>query len=427
MPSSISDRLKALGVQTGARDLKPAPPRKPAGIKALEDALGGHPTATPQGDAFVIETRYPSGQPHGQAKLELIAALDGVAEWAGQPLIRELSPEEIVFLDTETTGLSGGTGTYAFLIGAGRFREQEFVLQQYLLPDPGDEPAQLAALEAFLAPCRAMATFNGKSFDAPLLNTRFIAQGLHSPLLELAHIDLLHLARRLWRDRLPSRTLPNLEAQILGALRSELDIPGWMIPQIYFDFLQDGDPEPLKQVIYHNAMDVVSLAALLDHMAGLLSDPINRGGRFGIDLIALARLFEDLGDLDRATTLYIHGLEHEDAQSERMPRAALLQALQRLALIYKRQNDLRAAIRLWEQAARFEHLDAHVELAKCYEHQLKDLDQAVYWTQSALELLEARGAGPAANPFIDAYQKRQWMVELQHRLNRLLRKLGGPA
>jgi len=426
MTSSVSDRLKALGVRAGAQGITNPPKRRAAGTQALAEALGGRLLSTSLGETFLVETRYPLGQPHGRSKLALAAPLEGVSRATGQALLREISPEEIGFLDTETTGLSGGTGTYAFLIGVGRFSGAEFVLHQYLLSDPLEEPAQLAALEAFLAPCRAMATFNGKTFDAPLLYTRYTVQGLRPPLKDLAHIDLLHLARRLWRDRLPSRTLPNLEAHILGATRSELDLPGWMIPQIYFDFLQNGDPQPLKQVIYHNAMDVISLAALLDHMAGLINDPLNCGGQYATDLLALARIFENLGDLDRATDLYIHGLEHEDALSEHIPRAALLQALQHLAFIYKRQGDLRRAIQVWEQAARFDHLEARVELAKCYEHQFKDIHQALHWTQSAIALTETWSGDPASSSFLNAYQRRQRLAELQHRLNRLLKKLDSP-
>jgi uncharacterized protein len=419
MPLSISDRLKALGVQVGARDVKPAPTSRPGN---LEEILGGRLIQTPQGEAFLVEARYPTGSPHGQSALEISASLELVAGWVGDPRLSSIPPESIVFLDTETTGLAGGTGTYAFLIGAGRFEGEEFILQQWFMRDPLDEPAQLTALEAFLAPAQAIATFNGKAFDAPLLNTRFITQGLRSPLLDLTHIDLLHLARRLWKDRLPSRTLGNLEVQILGAIRSEEDIPGWMIPQIYFDYLRDLDPTPLKKVLYHNAMDVVSLAALLNHIAWLLSDPLELGGRYGIDLIALARLFEDLGDLERATMLYIHSLEHKDARQDLIPRPVLLQALNRLALIHKRQKDWLAAIQLWEQAAHYHHLEAYVDLAKCYEHHLNDLPQAIHWTEAAIILVEESGEVESDLP-LAAFQRRQWQAELEHRLTRLIKKL----
>jgi hypothetical protein len=421
MPSTISDRLRALGVQLGARDLKTSPPSRPA---SLEETLGGAFVQTAHGEAFVVETRYSAGTMRGETTLQITASLEILADWASEPRLRGMSPQEIVFLDTETTGLSGGTGTYPFLIGAGRFEAEAFVLKQFFMPDPQAEIAQLDALEEFLAPAQALATFNGKAFDAPLINTRFITQGIRSPLLDLAHVDLLHLARRLWRDRLPSRTLPNLEAQILGALRSEQDIPGWLIPQIYFDYLQSGDPSPLRNVFYHNAEDVVSLAALLNHMASLLNDPLALGSRYAVDLIAVAKLFESMGDMDRAAWLYTQGLEHEDVRDERLPQAALVQALQRLALIRKRQNELGAAIQLWEQAARHRHLEAHIELAKCYEHQLKDLHAALHWTETALALLEEQEGDPIVEAPLALYQKQEWKFAVQHRLERLKKKLG---
>ncbi len=415
MPPSVSDRLKALGVKIGAQDLQP--PRPPR-YDSLEEALGGQVVQTPNGETFVVEGHYPTGRAHGQSALELVASMDVIADWAGVPRLREIPAEGFAFLDTETSGLAGGTGTYTFLVGVGRFIGDEFVLQQIFMRDPLDETGQMHALEQFLAPVQAVVTYNGKAFDVPLLNTRFALLGLRSPLQDLVHVDLLHLARRLWRDRLPSRTLSNLEVQILGALRSEQEIPGWMIPQIYFDYLRDHNPAPLKNVFYHNAMDVLSLAALLNYTAGLLSDPLSLGSRYGIDLIALAKLFEDLGDLERAALLYIHGLEHEDVLNERMPVAALLQALQRLALIRKRQNDLPAAIMLWEQAALHRHLESHVELAKAYEHQIKDLEQAIYWTEAAMRLIE----GDSDRSLIGVYQARQWTIELERRLKRLQNK-----
>lgn len=432
--SSLSDKLKALGVRVGAQDLPTAPPGSiapnavaargipgstfsPEGGQALEEALGGAPLHTHFGETFAVETRYPLGQAYGRSGLEMNAPLDALAVWAGDARVGILPPSAFAFLDTETTGLSGGSGTYTFLIGVGRFENDSFRLLQLFLRDPVEEPAQLAALEEFLAPCQALVTYNGKAFDVPLLIARYIAHGWRAPLLGLAHLDLLHLARRLWRDRLPSRTLGEMEANILGVLRTQEDVPGWMIPQIYFDYLRSGDPAPLKSVFYHNAMDVVSLAALLNHMAALLADPLERGGEYSIDLIALAKLFEDLGSLEIATRLYIHGLEHEDARLQRLPRSALLQALNRLALIHKRQQNWEAAIALWQEAARWQHLSAYVELAKYYEHTSRDLDEAIHWTLSALDLLQSLDLA------LGLYEHRQWAVELERRLARLRRKI----
>lgn len=428
--SSLSDKLKALGVQVGSSHLKPAPaPRRAPGN--LEEMLGGRPLSTSQGETFIIEQRIPTGQAYGRARLALNAPLHGIARWAGDERVAGLPAQAFAFLDTETTGLAGGSGTLAFLIGVGRFEENEFHLAQFFLRAPIEEPAQLAALEEFLAPCQAIVTFNGKSFDIPLLHTRYTMQGWQPPFGERSHLDLLHLARRLWRERIASRTLANLEIQILEASRTEEDIPGWDIPRIYQEYLLDQDPGEIKRVLYHNALDVISLAALIDHMAGLLADPL-QAQMHGVDLIALAKLFEDLGDLQTAANLYLLGLNHHDAQADDytpaiIPRHVLLDAIQRLASIYKHpgeRQDYAAAVRLWEQGASRQHLDSFVELAKFYEHQQKDYSQAITWTQAALELVE-RPAAPTLQPGMafSAFTRRQWREELRHRLERLQKKL----
>ena len=416
---SISDRLKSLGVRKGAGDFS-APTKKNA--HTIEKVLEGHTIENPHGEFFLIEEFYPKGHPLGQSVMDITAPLDQLAKWAGDERIRYFKPENFAFIDTETTGLSGGTGTYAFLIGAGRFENDQFHLAQFFMRDPTEEPAQLFALEQFLASCQSIVTFNGKSFDIPLLNTRYTAHGWQTPFQDMAHVDLLHLARRLWRDRLPSRTLGNLEVQILGTDREDEDIPGWMIPSIYFDYLRDGDARPLKKVIYHNEMDVISMSALLNHMATLLFSPIQFGSRYSVDLISLAKLFEDMDDLQTATKLYIHGLEHDDRKEMRLPKQILLKAIQRLALIYKRQKNILEAIQLWEQAAKHQHLESFVELAKCYEHQYKDYSKAIYWTTTAIEVVNNPSQDAEFNPVSSAFHRKQWLVDLEHRLKRLQNK-----
>ncbi len=170
-----------------------------------------------------------------------------------------------------------------------------------------------------------------------------------------------------------------------------------------------------KNVFYHNAMDVVSLAALFNHMAELLANPIDRAAEHGVDLISLARLFEDLQDLDSATRLYVHALNHPDAVEQRLPEQILLDAIQRLAMIHKRQENLPAAIALWEQAARHQFLDAYIELAKFYEHRSSNYQEAIKWTESAIAVVQSPG--------FPAYERRHWLPELEHRLSRLQRKL----
>ena len=416
MPS-LSEKLKSLGVTLGSSAL-PATgtkPDKPSQVASnLEELLSGRWITTTHGDAYLIETDFPADYPYGASRLSLPGSLDNLAIWAGEPGLISTSPQSIAFVDTETTGLSGGTGTMAFLIGIGKYEADHFHLAQFFLPDPANEPAELIAVEELLAATSAVVTFNGKSFDLPLLRTRYLLHGWQPPFNDYAHVDLLHLARRLWRDRLPSRTLGNLEVQILGASRSEQDIPGWIIPQMYLDYLHTGDPAPLKRVIYHNAMDILSLAALFNHLSSLMSAPLDADLPHGVDIFALARLFEDMGLIETATRLFIRGLEHPDIISEYVPRSVYLDAIQRLAGIHKKQEQLNEAIRLWELAAHHEHLDAYVELAKYYEHQKKDYIPALEWTQAAIDLLNSPG--------FPAYERRAHLPELEHRYQRLKRK-----
>ena len=410
MPS-LYDKLKSLGVQVGTQNIsRPVAPIR----HTIENVLSGYPLETQFGETFVVEQNYPADYRHGHDYLFKPAPLSNMALWVKDNRLSNLEPESFVYLDTETTGLSGGTGTYAFLIGVGRFEGREFHLAQFFMIDPLKETAQLAALEEFLAPCKAIVTYNGKAFDIPLLNSRFTYHGWKTPFIDLIHVDLLHLARRLWRERLPSRTLGNIEIQILGTQRTEEDVPGWMIPQLYFDYLRSNDARPLKSVFYHNAMDILSLTALMHHSAMLLDDPKSGVVEHGVDLIALANLFEDLGDLKIATELYIHGLEHEDIRNHRIPEHVLLKALHRLALIYKRQERYENAINLWKKAVLYNNIPACIELAKYYEHRAHDYNEAISWTEAAIKALN--------NPGYTNYEIQQRIPEFEHRKKRLTRK-----
>lgn len=421
MPS-LSDQLKALGVKIGTREVPPpAPPV--AAAQPLERLIPGRILETAGGPAYVVEKIYPlvyrqeapstgllseAGRPW---ELHLSAPLDAVAAWAGQPRVAQADLRTFAFLDIETTGLAGGTGTYAFLVGVGRYIGEEYHLAQFFLRDPSEEPAQLLALESFLAPCEVLVTFNGKSFDAPLLNTRYLAQGWRSPVPDLAPLDLLHLARRLWRDRLPSRTLGTLEEQILGARRSGEDIPGWMVPQMYFDYLHTGDATPLLGVFYHNAMDVLSMAALLNHMAHLLDDPLHAQGVHDLDWPALGRLFDDLGRGDTAIELYRLALEGD------LPPEHRADTQKRLAQLHKRRGELEHAMALWQTAAEARQVYACIELAKTCEHERRDPGEALRWTEQALLCLEV----------LPRYERLAWEEDLERRKGRLLRKLAGAS
>ena len=374
---TLSERLKALGVQIGARDL---PTPQPQATHGIEEEVGGIWISTPYGDTYQIEESYPCDHQHGLYPLQVSTPPDIVAEYAREPDLVDIEPEAYTFLDIETTGLSGSTGTYAFLIGAGRFYEGGFHIKQFFLPAPQSEPAQLTAFADFIYGSRALITFNGKAFDVPVLQTRFTLQGLTTPFKPApSHLDLLHLARRLWRERLPSRTLLDLEGQILGILRSQADISSWIIPQLYFDYLTTGDARLLKGVFYHNAKDILGLVTLFNHVNILLNNPLNRPETPAIDLAGIGRLYETLGRAEDARQLY------EQCLLLGLPQELHQQTEKRLSVLYKRAEDWESASRIWEAAALAGHIYAHVELAKYFEHQRKDIPAALHWTQSALE------------------------------------------
>jgi uncharacterized protein len=408
MSPSLADKLKSLGVKVGADEIKSKVeiPRK-AARQPLEESLGGRWIESRRGPAFVVEQVYPLDYTHGNFPIRIAAPLTGISAWADDPRIAGLHPEQLAFLDTETSGLSGGTGTYAFMVGVARYVEESLHLKMFFMPAPEEEAALLEALADFLAPCVALVTFNGKSFDAPLLKTRYALHSIPCPFDDFAHIDLLPLARRLWRDRLPSRALKALEVDILNAPRGPEEVPGYEIPYLYFDYLRSGDPAPLKGVFYHNGLDVVSMAALLNHTAALLDDP-HQADLHGLDILALARLFADLRRWDDAARLYERALESG------LPEASFADAIKRYATLQRRRGDWETAIKLWERAAGEGHIYAHVELAKHAEHRQRNISLALRWTDTARQLANA----PALPDYIRAY----WLVELEHRRARLERK-----
>jgi uncharacterized protein YprB with RNaseH-like and TPR domain len=350
---------------------------------------------------FIAEQSFPSNYRYGSSPLLSSFPLSLISQWANDPRISDLQISKFAFLDTETSGLSGGTGTYTFLVGVARFVEDKLVLQQFFMRDPAEEPALLEGLANFLAPCNALVTFNGKAFDAPLLTTRFRLHQIPIPYKDYSHLDLLPLARRLWRDRLESRALKYLEEHVLGLTRSSEEVPGYEIPWFY-----------------HNAMDVVAMAALLAHMNEMMQNPYNGHVEHGLDFIALGKLFEDLGHWDEAARLFERGLESAPStgSGQGLTESDFGLAVKRLSILQKKRGDLSKAVHLWEEAAKQGHLYAFIELAKYYEHKKRDVKSAIKWTKSALKRVEK----------IDqpAYMRKFWESEIEHRMERLNRKAG---
>jgi len=416
---SISDKLKSLGVKMG--NTLPAPP-KPDSV-SIDSVVAGSFSPTPRGDVFIAEQTFAQEYRYGNSTLLSSFPLSLISQWADNSLISNpqsplstLPISKFAFLDTETSGLSGGTGTYAFLVGVARFVDDQFILRQFFMRDPAEEPALLEGLINFLAPCSALVTFNGKAFDAPLLRTRYTLHDTPCPFSDFAHLDLLPLARRLWRDRLESRALKYLEEHVLGLTRSSDEVPGYEIPWLYFDYLRTGDARPLAGVFYHNAMDVVAMAALLAHMNEMLENPYDGKVQHGLDFIALGKLFEDLGHWDEAARLFERGLEsaHSTGSGQGLNESDFGVAVKRLSILQKKRGDLGEAIRLWESAAQQGHLYAFIELAKHYEHKERDMKSALKWTKSAWKR--------AQKIEMPTYMQKHWLDEIERRMTRLEKK-----
>lgn len=408
MKADLADQLRRLGLGQGPSAIRPAERRRTA--QRVESLIPGELIHAEGRACFVAEYHYPLDQGHG---IRPLGALLGVsphvpADMAGEPSLAGLSFRQMLFLDTETTGLSRGTGTLVFLVGIGFFEGDEFSVRQYFLRDPEDEPAMLADLAAQLSHRPGVVSFNGRGFDVPLLEGRYLLNRMRSPFLASPHLDLLQPARRLWRTVLDSCRLVALEEQIMGVQRDQADVPSGLIPLIYRDYLQTGNAIEMPRIFYHNRMDVLSLVGLTTHLARVFQEP-SAELQDGAEWFSLARWYEVLGLRDRAEAAYRHAIRSN------LPQDRLEAALRQLGLLLKRAGRRDDAAEVWQHLAAVEMDDVqgHVELAKYHEWYTGDLEQAADWTRRALSMTGywSRGLQGLIRP------------ELEHRLARLERKL----
>ncbi|MHB9099795.1 MAG: ribonuclease H-like domain-containing protein [Syntrophales bacterium] len=345
----------------------------------LEELVSGAEAANEAGRFFCSRRVAGGSSRHGRFCIRDLAPLDmgRIAVLANDPDLRGFDYRQAFFLDTETTGLAGGTGTVAFLIGIGWFEGEAFVTEQLFARDYAEERATLLHLRELLREGRFLVSFNGKAFDANLLAARFIMNRLPDPLAGLPHLDLLHSARRLLSHRLSDRRLGALEGAILGFER-EGDIPGSEIPQRYFDWLRRRDGRLMADVFEHNRLDILSLAALAAHLTELIDPAGEDARRHPGDRLAAARLFlarDRNGDAVRLLDPLL-GCASPDTARE---------AARELSLLHKRQDRWPAAAAIWEEMVRRdgEDLFALVELAKWQEHRRRDLAEALALTMRA--------------------------------------------
>jgi len=374
--------------------------------KTLKDVLGAIEVHTPLGEHLLVEKIYPRSYPHGNIPLDLIFNISGeiIKLIAKSSDFENFDFKKAVFIDTETTGLAGGSGTLAFLIGVGFFEGDDFRILQYFISDYDKETAALYSLSRLLESFEGIVTFNGKSFDIPLLEARYMLNRMESPFRKPLHLDLLASARRLYRERLESMSLSSLEHNLLS-LQREGDISGAEIPAVYFRFLKDNNPYPLKPIIFHNQMDILSMVTLTISMANALRNPLDSAICENQDYYCLGRVFEDMGMIEESIKCYERALQVHGVREK---------SYTQLSLLYKRLGRWQDAERLWIAMvdANIRPIFALVELAKYYEHKLKDFDKAARTTQKALEKAFKKNS-------LVGFALREEIFELRKRLNRI--------
>jgi uncharacterized protein YprB with RNaseH-like and TPR domain len=370
----------------------------------IEEVLSGKFISTPFGDSFVRENYFPQDYKCGEVELFKIfqSSAKTISGLARDDRLKEIDIGKTVFLDTETTGLAGGTGTYIFLVGIGYFEGDQFCVRQYFMRDYNEERALLSAVNELLSNFEAIVSYNGKTFDIPLIQSRFIMSGMKLNLENPGHFDLLYPARRLWKRRLENCSLSIVERDILGVIR-ENDVPGYLVPEIYFRYLKTKDARALKQVFEHNLQDILSLVALVSRMCFLVEDPLNNT-KYGMDIFSIGKMFDEEKKYEQSTHYYAEALKHNLAEEE------VLEILRFASFTYKRQGKWEEAEKIWkeiiERSREFIYYP-YEELAKYYEHCLKDYQKAETIIEEALNIEENIFTGE----------------KLQYRLNRIKGKL----
>ncbi|MFH1513643.1 MAG: ribonuclease H-like domain-containing protein [Bacillota bacterium] len=378
----LTDKLRMLGAGQKAQAQKPI-------------------TKAPEG-CYRISERYPivsfADSRHMNAAI--------LREIYGFDFPASVRMQDVLFVDTETTGLSRGAGTVAFLLGVGYFTDRHFVVEQHLMRDYDEEIFVLEETARLFKAFPVLATFNGRTFDMPVLQNRLLLNRYGDTLHGL-HADVLYPSRRVWKLRLGQCTLQRLEESILGVTRED-DIAGAMIPQTYFDYLKNRDFEPVRQIMAHNRQDILSLAQLFFFLCRLYAKPETAGAPE--DLYSLAKALHRRGDAAKAKKCY-----------RLSARAGLRKpAFHALAVQEKREGRADRAVKLYTAmlSRNEDAVDVCIALAKLYEHQLKDIPQALLYTRQALLILAEPGIAIG-----EAVQSKR--NALQYRYVRLRRKIAG--
>ncbi|WP_164931419.1 ribonuclease H-like domain-containing protein [Longirhabdus pacifica] len=332
--------------------------------------------------------------------------------------------DQLLFFDSETTGLGMGTGNIPFLIGMGYVdvEHDAFVVEQLFMRNPSEENAMLRYVKHKMSAYPHWVSYNGKSFDWPLIKNRFVLHRIQWEDSTLHHFDFLHPSRSLWKRILPTCRLQHVEQMKLGIER-EGDVPGSMAPQLYFQYLAEKDNTLLQGVFEHNEQDIVSLVLLAIHLCQAVQGKLDITAMRAEEIFQLGQWFIRIGKEDDAHELmqYVYELHDHEQRNSEVTGISLP-----LAAYFKKKNKLHEAVQLWkvhiqqEQQRTLKSVEPYIELAKYYEHKTKSLDVALYYAEQAKQTFVA-----TVNMTANRNKEKKTLEAVNHRIQRLRHKLGG--
>lgn len=336
--------------------------------EALALAMQGEFSAHIQDPYFFTKKAYPMETEIDKLPLYPHTLPEVLLNWAGLDTAINRCMEDILVLDLETTGLGRGE-TLAFMIGLGYYEHGSFVVEQIFLPEPEAEVSSFDRLIELLQSKSLLITFNGKTFDVPVLESRLLYHQIWLNLRSMEHLDLLHIARRLWKNKLPSCALETIEFYVLGHIRDkELDIEGSEIPQTYFQYLVNGDPELVRRIFIHNHHDILHTAALFTLICDSVGYPPAHGMDIRIDYHALAMLYKSQDKPDTAKRILLDMLSASMINKD---------VTRDLDLLYKKEQDWDSALDCFQIASDLDCPTAMLELCMLQENRFKQLPAAL--------------------------------------------------
>jgi hypothetical protein len=377
---TVKEKLERLITLTGKRRVEGGPAKPAAHDVRRREPVELH------------ENPYLPGARYGQIPIALGLQIPGsvLAFLSRDRAFEELDLGSAVFLDLETTGLAGGTGTVPFLVGLGYFRDDRFKVTQFFLSEMAEEGRLINEVSQFFRDMefRSVITYNGKAFDLPLLETRFALHRTPFPVRDLPHLDFLFSARHLWKHKYDSCRLFNLAQQIAQAERAD-DIPGAEIPLRYFQYIRTGDFSLIEPILYHNQEDILSLLSVVVAGSVLVDrnrEAAERGDADALDLYGVARLFESAGDAVRSAELL------EKALEGRLPAEVSHTARKKLSHHFKKNRDWDKAVSLWQGMSEGDQAYCFRELSMYYEHKAKNHGEALRAAEDGLAVSMSRSA-----------------------------------